>query len=183
MKRIPSLRFMGIFLLLLLLLTGCATAVPRPAKYTPATAMITVSAPVQIADDEEMTSLQAAIDTSIRYYMRVAGREAYCFRNTGFDKHSADSPLAVRIVHIEGTHLRQILPDNVHGTNPDDLLLRFIIIHKEITQTSVDIHQRARQHFPFARRVVDHFMDDFDIPYFRFSQHRFLPFMMIVLAK
>ncbi len=62
-------------------LSGCAARIERPKRYTPSTAMISISPVRDIADDLDMISLNAAVDASIRYYEKAGGRASYCFGN------------------------------------------------------------------------------------------------------
>lgn len=67
-------------LLVFLLLTGCAAKPERPAKPVTAGAMAPVVSLLDITDDQDLESLNAAIETSLRYYGRAGARERYCFQ-------------------------------------------------------------------------------------------------------
>jgi hypothetical protein len=52
--------------------------------------------------------------------------------DTGFYKISADAPVSISFLHVQGTNLSQILPDDVHGANTGDGHRFLINIDKEI---------------------------------------------------
>ena len=78
MKKVLRTPFVWL-LLVLFTLAGCAAKLERPAMPVSAGAMITVTSTLPIADDQDKESLNAAIETSIRYYERAGGGARYCF--------------------------------------------------------------------------------------------------------
>jgi len=66
------------FALVLLLCCGCAPQVRFPVDEA-AQALVPVSDIGELLDDLDLTSLNLALDTSIRYYERIQGRGSFCF--------------------------------------------------------------------------------------------------------